>query len=157
MRHIRMATDRAGRAAWRVEQYRIDRARWAPSQGVRRYRFDWQPETLEVGNEPLEATGRTINRGDPGPGGGKLRGLTARRGAEIDDLVSGNATEQARRQCSSCILDPPGTLSISRQGDKRATGRPAQRSGWQQYSLELVTPYLGIVAQCQIERGLPQM
>src|SRR5262249_51957955 len=103
--------------------------------------------TLEVGNEPIEATGRTIDRRHPGASGDELCGLTSRCGAKIDDLMPAKATKQARRQCGGRVLNPPGALGIPRQGDGRATGCPAQRPGRQQYSLELVAPGLGIVAQ----------
>ncbi len=109
------------------------------------------------------ATSRSSRRADRSiavtraPALAELRGLAARRGAQIDDFAAGDPVKQPHGQGSRRILDPPGTLGVTGQGRHRTAARPPQRPGRQLGRLQFLAPRLVILAQRQVERRLLQM
>jgi len=98
MRHVRVAPNRPGRGAGRVEQHGVDRMVRAPGQRIGGDRRHRKTEPVQIGYQPVEAAGRAVDRRDMGAGVDELRGLAAGRRAQIYDALPGDAVEQPRRQ-----------------------------------------------------------
>src|SRR5258708_32892245 len=108
MRCVGVPRDRAGRAARSIKEHGFDGMRWAPSQCVGPDCLDREAEPLEVGDQPLEPSARTIDRRHPGTGGRELCGLAAWGGAKIDDPAPGQVAENPCRAPGPGVLTPPG-------------------------------------------------
>ncbi len=79
-----------------------------------------QAEPVEVRDEAVEAAGRAVDRRHQRPGAGELRGLAARRGAQIDDVE----TLRADRTAAPAARRPrPG--STRRPRHSRAAPSPS--------------------------------
>src|SRR5260370_8285175 len=126
MRYVGVPPDRAGRAARSIKEHSFDGMWWAPSQCVGPDRLDLEVEPVEVGDEPLEPSARTIDRRHPGTGGRELRGLAAWGGAQIDDLAPGEVAEQPRGDRPCGVLNPPGPFRVAVHGPQRPPPPPAQ-------------------------------
>ncbi len=79
-----MAANGAGRRARRIEQDVLRRLLRSPLDRVGDMRLAIETKTREIGIEALDAPRRAIERDDMRAGGGELRGLAARRRAEIE-------------------------------------------------------------------------
>ena len=109
-----------------------------------------QAEPVEIGDEPVEAAGRAVDRGDPRAGAGELRGLAARRGAQIDDVAARRCGPNSRTGSDGGrVLDPPGALGIAGQRRDRAAAGTAQRAGRQLDRLQLLAPGIAVLGRAQ--------
>ena len=81
---FRMAPDRAGRRARRIEEDGVEAAFWFPNQRIRHHEIGSEPKPGEIALEHTQARGRAIERRDLRTGCGKLRRLAAGCGAEIE-------------------------------------------------------------------------
>ena len=112
---VRMAADRAGRRAGRVEQHGVERApadhgRVGADAG-RRPRAQAREILVErASSRSAERSTAITSRAR----GRELRGLAAGRGAEIGDALARNVAEQPRRQRRGGVLHPPGAFRVSR-------------------------------------------
>ncbi len=127
-----MAADRAGGAARRIQQHRIERHRRHPAVRIGLHHFRGEPPVAEVLAQAQHPGGIALQRGDDGAGGGKLRRLAARRGAEIGHALARPRRKQPRGQGGGGILHPevarrrsPGFRST------RVPGGKPHRSGRQ--------------------------
>ena len=154
---VRMAADRAGRGAGRIEQQARDRRRRAPVARIGDHDLGGELEPREVRAQPLGAPGRDLERDHPGAGGGELRGLAAGRGAEVEHAAAGDVGQQAGGQRGGGVLHPPGAVAIARQLLDRAARRAAQRAAVQRRGVEPARPDLGVLLDREIERRLGQM
>ena len=116
---VGMAADRAGGRAGRIEQHGVERPglpfgrrRRRPSRPPGRAARDFRARASSRFAERSTAVTRA-------PACGKLRGLAARRGAEVGDRFAGDIAEQPGRQRGGGVLHPPGALV-----DSRAAARP---------------------------------
>ena len=97
---------------------------------------------------------RAVDGGDERAGGGKLRGLAARRGAQIGDALSANVAEQPRRQRRRGVLHPPCAFGKTGQRGDRAMRDRAHRAGRQHAAAELCRPDFRVALHREIERRL---
>ena len=81
--------------------------------------------------QPRQPTRIAVQRRDLGPGGGKLRSLAARGGAQIADALAGLWGEQPGGQRGSGVLYPEGALLEPLQWGDRGAGGKADGAGWQ--------------------------
>ena len=115
----------------------------------------WQAS--EITRETLQPVGREVERGDPGAGIGKLRGLAAGRGAAIEGGFARELSEQARRHRGGGVLNPPDTVGKAGQfSDVARRSGEAKRARRQDDGPELFRPFVGfrrfVGLQCQIDR-----
>ena len=106
----------------------------------------------EIVAQPRHAIGRTVDRGDARAGQRELRGLAARRRAEIGDALVGDVAEQPRRQRGGGVLHPPLAFGKTRQHRHRALQQRAHRSGRQHFAMQAGRPLLGIGFHGDVER-----
>jgi hypothetical protein len=83
----------------------------------------------------------------------ELRGLAARRGAQIGNRLALDIAEQSRRQRCGGILHPPLTVGKSRKHRHRAVQQRAHGSSWQGFPVQPSGPLRGVGFYRQIERG----
>ena len=123
---VRVAADRAGRRAGRIEQHRIERPA-LPFGRVGGDHFGLQAEPREVLAHPRQAGRRAVDRGDPGAGERQLHGLAAGRRAEVGDLLAGDVAEQAGRERRRGVLHPPGAFAVAGKQRDSALRRRCER------------------------------
>ena len=150
---IGMPPDGPGRGARRIDEHRIERV-GLPVLRRRDHRLCFEVQSREIVVEPRHARFRSIDRGDIGARGGKLRGLAAGRSAQVGDRAAAQIAEQARRQRSGGVLHPPFAFGISRQRRDRTGGRDPHRAGRHDAALETLRPQLRIGFHREIERRL---
>src|SRR5437764_1390387 len=84
--NFRVAPERARCRARSIEQDRIELPFRIPLQRVRLGKLRPEARASEVLAQPAETTGRRIEGGNAMARGGELHRLTARRGAEVEDV-----------------------------------------------------------------------
>ena len=132
---VGMAADGAGRRAGRVEQHGVERLR-LPFRDVGDDGFGCEPEPRQVLLQSFEPRCGAVDRGDARAGGRELRGLAARRGAEVGDRFAAHVAEQLRRQRRGGVLHPPRAVGVARQSRHRPVHDGAHRSGRQHLPAE---------------------
>src|SRR5262245_65797549 len=123
-----MAADGPGRRAGRIEEDGVERS-CPPLREIDGDRFRREMEALEVLPQLFEPCRRAVDGGDGGAGGRKLRGLAARRRAQIRDGAAAQVAEELRRQCRGGVLHPPGALAVTWQLRYRSMHDRAHRAG----------------------------
>ena len=154
---VGVAADGAGRGAGRVDQDAVEAFAALsplPLGGVGHHGLGFQRQPRQIVAQPRHAARRTVDRGDARAGVRELRGLAARRGAEIGDGLAGDVAEQARRQRGGGVLHPPMAFGEARQHRHRALQQRAHRSRRQRFAVQARRPLLGIGLHGDIERRL---
>ena len=135
----------------RVDQRGVER-RGVVVRRVGDDQFGLEFEPFEIGGDALQPLRRTVERGDARATQRQLRGLAARRGAEIDHPVAGRNRQQARGQGGGGVLHPPFPFRKPFELRNRRVGFEPHRSRRQHHSAEPARPILGIALDRQIQR-----
>ena len=150
---VGMAADRAGRGAGRVQQHGVERRR-LEAQRVGDHDLGAKAQALEIGGKHLEPLGRAIDRRHVGAGGRKLRGLSARGGAEVGDAHARTRSKQLRRQRGGGVLHPPFAVGVTFELGDRFMGVEANGAGRQNDSAEPLGPAGRVAFDAEVERRL---
>ena len=155
---IRVAADRAGRGARRVDQDVVEHDAAAPRRCVAGNCPGLELQAVEVGAQAFEAIEGHIESRHLGAETCELRGLAARCSAEVEDAVTRLRADQAGGQAGGCVLHPPFASGIARQVLDPAAGCAAQGAGRQDDRGEFARPVVGggRILQRDVEGGFAE-
>ena len=157
MGDVRMAPDRPGRRAGRVQQHDVGERCGAPVEGVGLHDLGPEAETGEVFPQADETARRAVDGGHARAGRQQLGGLAAGRGADLDHPPAREGTQQAHRQRRRRVLDPPSRRVVAGQRGHGAGACEPERPARQKRRVEPSGPGRRVRNDGEIERRLPQM